>query len=218
MASSATVSAPKKRKSFSEYFHSMRGQQLIVTLVFLFVPLVLLFMFTYRNYYSLFNDDGVVGDIVTAEEEMLAVLNRELRFTALKQLFVTAAILSLENTLLALLPLGFNDLMHGYFRTLCVGYGLYAVGNTILMILLYFTDYGGAVAAAVVFAVSASGLTALSMAFDPAFYGFGFLIGAAPVPVGCLYGQPALPGVGAAADCGRNKSRALHPAGAVLGT
>ncbi|MCI6194052.1 MAG: exopolysaccharide Pel transporter PelG, partial [Faecalibacterium sp.] len=112
MASSATVSAPKKRKSFSEYFHSMRGQQLIVTLVFLFVPLVLLFMFTYRNYYSLFNDDGVVGDIVTAEEEMLAVLNRELRFTALKQLFVTAAVLSLENTLLALLPLGFNDLMH----------------------------------------------------------------------------------------------------------
>lgn len=179
MASSATVSAPKKRKSFSEYFHSMRGQQLIVTLVFLFVPLVLLFMFTYRNYYSLFNDDGVVGDIVTAEEEMLAVLNRELRFTALKQLFVTAAVLSLENTLLALLPLGFNDLMHGYFRTLCVGYGLYAVGNTILMILLYFTDYGGAVAAAAAFAVSASGLTALSMAFDPAFYGFGFLIGAA---------------------------------------
>lgn len=89
------------------------------------------------------------------------------------------ALLPLENTLLALLPLGFNDLMHGYFRTLCVGYGLYAVGNTILMILLYFTDYGGAVAAAAVFAVSASGLTALSMALDPAFYGFGFLIGAA---------------------------------------
>ena len=36
----------------------------------------------YRDYYSLFNDGGVVGDIVTAEEEMLAVLNRELRFTA----------------------------------------------------------------------------------------------------------------------------------------
>ena len=114
-----------------------------------------------------------------AEEEMLAVLNRELRFTALKQLFVTAAVLSLEGTLLDLLPLGFNDLMHGYFRTLCVGYGLYAVGNTVLMILLYFTDYRGAVTAAAVFAVSASGFTALSMAFNTAFYGFGFLIGAA---------------------------------------
>lgn len=133
----------------------------------------------YRDYYSLFNNGGVVGDIVTAEEEMLAVLNRELRFTALKQLFVTAAVLSLEGTLLDLLPLGFNDLMHGCFRTLCVGYGLYAVGNTVLMILLYFTDYRGAVLAAAVFAVAASGLTALSMAFNTAFYGFGFLIGAA---------------------------------------
>lgn len=133
----------------------------------------------YRAYYSLFNDGGVVGDIVIAEEEMLAVLNRELRFTALKQLFVTAAVLSLESGLLDLLSLGFNDLMHGYFRTLCVGYGLYAVGNTVLLILLYFTDYRGAVTAAAVFAVCASGLTALSMAFDPAFYGFGFLVGAA---------------------------------------
>ena len=152
---------------------------ILVTSVNFVVSVEVNFYPKYRNYYSLFNDGGVVGDIVTAEEEMLAVLNRELRFTALKQLFVTAAVLSLENTLLALLPLGFNDLMHGYFRTLCVGYGLYAVGNTILMILLYFTDYGGAVAAAAVFAVSASGLTALSMAFDPVFYGFGFLIGAA---------------------------------------
>lgn len=47
MASSATVSVPKKRKTFKEFWHSMRGQQIIVTLVFLFVPLLLLFMFTY---------------------------------------------------------------------------------------------------------------------------------------------------------------------------
>ena len=33
MASSATVSAPKKRKSFSEYFHSMRGQQLVAVCI-----------------------------------------------------------------------------------------------------------------------------------------------------------------------------------------
>ena len=141
----------------------------------------------YRDYYSLFNDGGVVGDIVTAEEEMLAVLSRELRFTALKQLFVTAAVISLEGTLLDLLPLGFNDLMHGYFRTLCVGYGLYAVGNTVLLILLYFTDYLGAVLAAAVFAVASGGLTALSLLFSTAYYGFGFLIGAALFYVVALF-------------------------------
>ena len=86
---------------------------------------------------------------------------------------------SLAGTLLNLLPLGFNDLMHGYFRTLCVGYGLYAVGNTVLLILLYFTDYLGAVLAAAVFAASTTAFTLLSLLFNTAFYGFGFLAGAA---------------------------------------
>ena len=133
----------------------------------------------YRTYYSLFNDGGVVGDITAAGEEMLAVLNRELFYTALKQLFTTAGIISLEALVMGYLPLGFNDLMHGYFRTLCVGYGLYAVGNTVLLILLYFTDYKGALGAALSFAGAAAGLTALSLRFDPAYYGFGFLAGAA---------------------------------------
>ena len=69
--------------------------------------------------------------------------------------------------------------MHGCLRTLCAGYGLYAVGNTVLLILLYFTDYKGALGAAAAFAVLAGGGTALSLRFDPAFYGFGFLAGAA---------------------------------------
>ncbi len=65
---------------------------------------------------------------------------------------MTAAVISLETTVLSALPLGFNNLMHGYFRTLCVGYGLYAVGNTVMLILLYFTDYKGAVLASGLFA------------------------------------------------------------------
>ena len=152
---------------------------ILVTSVNFVVSVEVNFYPKYREYYSLFNDGGVVGDIVTTEEEMLAVLNRELRFTALKQLFVTAAVISLEGTLLELLPLGFNDLMHGYFRTLCVGYGLYAVGNTIMLILLYFTDYIGAVFAAIVFAVSASVLSVVSFLLSTQYYGFGFLLGAA---------------------------------------
>lgn len=133
----------------------------------------------YRAYYALFNDGGVVDDIVAAEEEMLDVLNRELRSCAVKQLFVTGAVVSLETTVLGALPLGFNNLMHGYFRALCVGYGLYAVGNTILLILLYFTDYKDAVQASGAFAVLASGLTVLSLFLPENFYGFGFIAGAA---------------------------------------
>ncbi len=151
---------------------------ILVTSVNFVVSVEVNFYPRYRDYYSLFNDGGVVGDIVVAEEEMLATLNRELRFCALKQLFVTAAVISLETTVLSALPLGFNNLMHGYFRTLCVGYGLYAVGNTVLLILLYFTDYKGAVLASGLFAGVAGLATAVSLLLPQQFYGFGFLLGA----------------------------------------
>lgn len=150
----------------------------LVTTVNFVVSVEVNFYPRYRDYYSLFNDGGVVGDIVVAEEEMLSTLNSELRFCALKQLFVTAAVISLETTVLSALPLGFNNLMHGYFRTLCVGYGLYAVGNTILLILLYFTDYKGAVLASGLFAGVAGLATAVSLLLPQQFYGFGFLLGA----------------------------------------
>lgn len=152
---------------------------ILVTTVNFVVSVEVNFYPRYRDYYSLFNDGGVVGDIVVAEEEMLATLNRELRFCALKQLFVTAAVISLETTVLSALPLGFNNLMHGYFRTLCVGYGLYAVGNTVMLILLYFTDYKGAVLASGLFAGVAGLATIVSLFFPQQFYGFGFLLGAA---------------------------------------
>ena len=152
---------------------------ILVTTVNFVVSVEVNFYPRYHTYYSLFNDGGVVGDLAAAEEEMLSVLNRELYYTALKQLFTTAAVISLEGVVLDALPLGFNDLMHGYFRTLCVGYGLYAVGNTVLLILLYFTDDKGAVLVSGLFAAAATLLTALSLAFDPAYYGFGFLLGAA---------------------------------------
>lgn len=152
---------------------------ILVTTVNFVVSVEVNFYPRYRDYYSLFNDGGVVGDIVVAEEEMLSTLNSELRFCALKQLFVTAAVISLETTVLSALPLGFNSLMHGYFRTLCVGYGLYAVGNTVMLILLYFTDYKGAVLASGLFAGVAGLATVVSLLLPQQFYGFGFLLGAA---------------------------------------
>ena len=152
---------------------------ILVTTVNFVVSVEVNFYPRYRDYYSLFNGGGVVGDIVVAEEEMLSTLNSELRFCALKQLFVTAAVISLETTVLSALPLGFNNLMHGYFRTLCVGYGVYAVGNTVMLILLYFTDYKGAVLASGLFAGVAGLATTVSLLLPQQFYGFGFLLGAA---------------------------------------
>ena len=151
---------------------------ILVTSVNFVVSVEVNFYPTYRSYYSLLNDGGTVKDITVAENEMLAVLNRELHYTALKQLLVTAAVISLEKTVLNALPLGFSDVMHGYFRVLCVGYALYAVGNTVMLILLYFTDYSGALTASALFAGSTVVFTVIGQFFTTSLFGFGFLMGA----------------------------------------
>lgn len=132
----------------------------------------------YRNHYSLYNDKGTIKDILQSEKEMLDTLKTEIFYTSLKQLLFTAACIALGGYLLDLLPLGFNEIMRGYFRTLCVAYGLYAIGNMLMLILLYFTDYKGACMTTGVFAVLTIVLTIVSLFFSNVYYGFGFLIAA----------------------------------------
>lgn len=57
---------------------------ILITTVNFVVSVEVNFYPTYRSYYSLLNDGGTVKDITVAENEMLAVLNRELHYTALK--------------------------------------------------------------------------------------------------------------------------------------
>ena len=152
---------------------------ILITTVNFVVSVEVNFYPKYRNYYSLFNDRGEIKDILQAGNEMKEVLNMELKYTALKQLLTTALALSVGQLLLTYLPLGFNDLMEGYFRTLCVGYGLYAVANTMMLILLYFTDYKGALYATGMFAACTTGFTCISLFFPQVYYGFGFLLGSA---------------------------------------
>lgn len=129
----------------------------------------------YRNHYSLYNDKGTIGDIKQSEREMLDTLKTEVFYTALKQLLFTAVCIALGGYLLDMLPLGFNEVMRGYFRTLCVAYGLYAIGNMLMLILMYFTDYKGACMVSAIFAGGTILLTLISMLFPAVYYGMGFL-------------------------------------------
>lgn len=132
----------------------------------------------YRNYYSLFNDNGSIRDIEQAEEEMLAVLKQELVFNGHKQLISTILFVVLGSFLLELLPVGFTELSLGIFRFLCAGYGIYAISNSIMLILLYFEDYAGALLGTLAFAaVSAAGTIWQILYGEVTFYGLGFLAG-----------------------------------------
>ena len=128
----------------------------------------------YRKYYDLFNGKGSIVEIEQAESEMLTVLEHELIYTARRQLYATAIMLSVGLVVLSRLPLGFDAMMEGYFRILCVGYGAYAVGNAIIMILMYFTDYRDTLTATLIFAILSTAGCLFSLRFEMRFYGFAF--------------------------------------------
>jgi uncharacterized membrane protein len=148
----------------------------LITTVNFVVSVEVNFYPKYRNHYSLYNDRGTIDNIQQAEKEMMDTLKTELLYTSLKQLLFTIVVIALGGYLLDLLPLGFNEIMRGYFRTLCVAYGVYAIGNMLMLILLYFADYIGALVSTAVFAFSVILGTVVSLSYSNFFYGFGFLV------------------------------------------
>ena len=108
---------------------------------------------------------------------MMYVMERELAYTAKRQLYTTAIAISLGTLILHALPLGFDALMDGYFRILCVGYGLYAVGNVLMLMLLYFTDYKGAGIASISYALVTTIGSLLALRLPRRYVGFAFAIG-----------------------------------------
>lgn len=131
----------------------------------------------YKEYFSLFNDGGSIENIDEAEESMIHVLSEELGYLALKQLFSTLVFIILGTIILPYLPLGFNSEMLRIYRTLCVGYAFYAIGNCIMLISQYFSDLKGALIDTAVFAAVSNVATLLFALFFDSFYGIGFVLG-----------------------------------------
>lgn len=133
---------------------------------------------TYRNYYSLFNDKGAIRDIEQAEKEMISVLQQELTFGGQKQLISTILFVVFGSYVLEWMSLGLTEVSSGIFRLLCVGYGIYAVSNSMMLILLYFEDYTGALAGTLAFAAVSVSATIFQILFGSVeLFGLGFLLG-----------------------------------------
>ena len=69
--------------------------------------------------------------------------------------------------------------MIGMFRVLCVGYGIFAIANCIMLFLLYFASNTDAMWAAISFFVFNAVGTFITIKLSDAYYGFGFVIASA---------------------------------------
>ena len=156
----------------------LRFFSILITTINFVTSVEVRFYPSYRNYYSLFNDNGSIRDIEQAETEMLTILKQELTFSGHKQLISTILFVVFGSYLLEWLSLGFTDTSIGIFRFLCTGYGIYAISNSIMLILLYFEDYTGALLGTMAFAAVSVVATILQILFGSVnFFGLGFLLG-----------------------------------------
>lgn len=131
---------------------------------------------TYKRYFSLLNGDGSLSSVEKAYEEMMTVLKQELFNLAIRQVVVTVFAVVLIGEILVYLGLGFTSNMIGIFRVLCVGYGLYAVGNCLTLFLLYFASNTDALwSAATLLVINVLG-TLYTITLPDVYYGFGFVV------------------------------------------
>jgi uncharacterized membrane protein len=130
----------------------------------------------YRLYFSLLNEDGSLSSIEKAYEVMLEVLKQELFYLAIQQIFVTLFSIVFFGEVLSYLKLGFTGSMIAMFRVLCVGYGLFAIGNSLMLFLLYFADNTDALWAASAFFVINGLGTYYTILLTETYYGFGFIV------------------------------------------
>ncbi len=142
----------------------------------------------YRLYFTLLNGEGALSDVQKAEDEMLSVLKEELFFLSLRQIIFTIVSIVIIGEVIPYLQLGYTSVMIGLFRVLCVGYGLYAIGNSLMLFLLYFSNYGSALIASFAFVLINTIGTIYTITLSEVYYGFGFVAaGAAFYLLSLLY-------------------------------
>lgn len=150
---------------------------ILITTVNYVVSVEVHFYPCYRDFYALYNDKGTIYDIKLAGQKMCEVLSRELKYAAMRQLFCSILFIVFGSVLFQKYPLGFTEESLGIFRVLCIGYGMYAIGNMIMLSLLYFCDNIGAFFASAAFALGTMLGTLISLFMPSYTLGLGFALG-----------------------------------------
>lgn len=132
----------------------------------------------YRRYFDLLNGTGSISQVGTAQEEMVAVMRRELSRLVRTQMLFTVCVVAFGIPLLHALPIGFVPSMDTHFFVLTLGYDIFAVGNAVVLLIMYYGDYADALLAAGVFAACCVAGSLGTLCLPTEYLGAGFLVAA----------------------------------------
>ncbi len=138
----------------------------------------------YRDYFSAIASGGTLSQIQLAREGMTTVLHQEIFKLSSVQMFCMVAYVVLMRYFLELI--GFTTEMIAMFQIMAIGYSGYAVGNSLMLLQLYFNDRKGALFTAVAFFTVNLAATAILMNVSSLYYGVGFALAGGAAYVSAL--------------------------------
>ena len=133
------------------------------------------FYSSYRDYFSAITSGGTMPEIQLARTRMERSLWQEITHLIVVQIFAMVIYMLLMRYLLVLS--GFTSDMLHMFQIMCIGYSLYCIGTSLLMLQLYFNDRRGAMLTAAGFFLGNLAGTLLSIRLGSLFYGSGIICG-----------------------------------------
>ncbi len=149
----------------------------IITQISFVTSMEVKFNRSYKEYFKQLNCGGKFSELKKAENEMKNTLINELSYIITKQFFVTLLFVILVSGFLHTMSIGLNTSNLSIFRTLCLAFAFYIIGNCGILLLLYFADNKGAMICSVAFAVVTLVASVALSVNDRKFSGYSFLIG-----------------------------------------
>ena len=127
----------------------------------------------YSNYFSALQS-ATARCVEAAKDDMVLTLRKKLKTMFLIQLVSCLLFVTVGSKLLGIMNIGMTESMLSAFRMFCVGYSLYYIGSTLILIRLWFSDERRAVFTAAFFAAGVLAGTYLGIQFFPRFSGAAF--------------------------------------------
>lgn len=129
----------------------------------------------YRQYFDAITGGGTIGQIAVARDNMRTVLRQEASKLVQVQLFFLVVYMLAMRYFLS--GIGFTSDMVAMFQVMSIGYSAYALGNSLMLLLLYFNDRRGAFAVAAALFFVNLGVSLLTMNGPVLLYGLGVPMG-----------------------------------------
>ena len=133
----------------------------------------------YEHYHEYLSQltDGRTSAVDHARNEIISSIRRGIRNFSAIQIISCLLFITIGAKLLSVLNIGMTEIMLDTFRLSCVGYSLYAIGNVLLLLQMYFVNERRSVISVGIFAGSVALITLADIHLNGRTTGLGLCVG-----------------------------------------